>query len=203
MDCDVAELLIYDHRLLDADRIQVEGYLRTKWFGLSSTNRSQLFDPGDTPVNVSGATAAILTGTAFFVTASCNLIAIRFYKDSTDPNTTHTVNLWDTGSHAKLAEQTSSSEPVSGWVEVAVTPVSLTTNKAYYVTTLFPSGYYSYTIGYFGSASMVRGPITGYQDGTVPGGATANNGIYTFNSSPAYPDSGYNANYWSDPVVDI
>jgi hypothetical protein len=29
--CDVAELLFYDHKLLDADRAHVEAYLRTKW----------------------------------------------------------------------------------------------------------------------------------------------------------------------------
>jgi hypothetical protein len=36
MDCDVAELLIYDHKLPDADRISVEDYLRSKW-GVSPT----------------------------------------------------------------------------------------------------------------------------------------------------------------------
>jgi hypothetical protein len=33
-DCEVAELLIYSRKLLDAERVQVENYLRTKW-GLS------------------------------------------------------------------------------------------------------------------------------------------------------------------------
>lgn len=34
MDCDVAEFLIYNRQLADADRIKVESYLRAKW-GLS------------------------------------------------------------------------------------------------------------------------------------------------------------------------
>ena len=31
-DCEIAEVLFYDHKLTDAEREQVEGYLRTKWF---------------------------------------------------------------------------------------------------------------------------------------------------------------------------
>lgn len=31
MDCEVAELVIYDHKLTDAERIQVESYLSAKW----------------------------------------------------------------------------------------------------------------------------------------------------------------------------
>ena len=31
MDIEVAELLLYDHRLTDPERVSVEGYLRTKW----------------------------------------------------------------------------------------------------------------------------------------------------------------------------
>jgi hypothetical protein len=33
-DCEVAEVVLYDHKLTDADRVKVETYLRTKW-GLS------------------------------------------------------------------------------------------------------------------------------------------------------------------------
>jgi hypothetical protein len=35
-DCEVAELLIYNHPLPDADRIEVENYLRVKWLAVST-----------------------------------------------------------------------------------------------------------------------------------------------------------------------
>ena len=164
--------------------------------------RYSLFLPSEVPTGAGPLAGSLNAGIAFFVSVACNLIAIRFYKRSDDPDTSHTVNLWDVASHAKLAEAVSSSEPASGWVEVPLsTPVPLTANKAYYVTFFMPSGYYSYTDGYFGAA-VTRGPITGYQDGTVPGGLVANTGIYHFGSVPTYPDSGYPANYWADVVVD-
>jgi hypothetical protein len=45
LDIEVAELLLYDHRLSDAERISVEEYLRAKW-GLSTALFE--FDPDPT-----------------------------------------------------------------------------------------------------------------------------------------------------------
>jgi hypothetical protein len=161
----------------------------------------QLFLSSENPANYGTPAGSVNAGIAFFVTASCTLVAIRFYKNPGDTDTSHTVDLWDTASHAKLAEGVSSGEPASGWITVSVaTPFALTPNKAYYATAYYAAGYYNYTSGYF-STNVVRGPITGYQDGTVPGGATANSGVYSFTSGPSYPSSGFNANYWADPVV--
>jgi len=164
--------------------------------------RYSLFLPSEVPAGNGPLAGSLNAGIAFFVSVACNLLAMRFYKRSDDTDTSHTVNLWDVSGRTSLASQASSGEPASGWVEVPLTtPVPLTANKAYYVTFFMPGGFYSYTDGYFTSA-VTRGPITGYADGTVPGGIVNNTGIYHFGSVPTFPDSGYAANYWADVVVD-
>ena len=169
---------------------------------LAPTTRYSLFLPSETPAHTGTPAGSLNAGIAFFLTKSCNLLAMRFYKAVGDPDTSHNVDLWDVASHANLASAASSGEPASGWVEVPLsTSVPLAPNKAYYVTFFMPSGFYSYTDGYF-STAVSRGPITGYQEGTVPGGIVNNTGIYHFGSVPTYPDSGYPANYWCDIVVD-
>jgi hypothetical protein len=164
--------------------------------------RSQLFLASEVPASSGSPAGAVTAGTALFVTKSCNCIGFRMYKRSGDPDTSHTANLWDVAAGTSLAQVASVNEPASGWIEVFLTtPVALTANKAYYVTAFFPSGYYNFTNAYFGSA-LVRGPITGYADGTVPGGPTANTGVYNFASVPTFPNSGFAANYWGDIIVD-
>jgi Domain of unknown function (DUF4082) len=163
--------------------------------------RSQLFLTSETPASTGSPSGALDAGIALYVTKACNCIGLRFYKASGDPDTSHTVNLWDVTGATSLASQTSVNEPASGWIDVFfTTSVALTANKAYYVTAFYPSGHYSYTNNYFSSA-VTRGPITGYQDGTAPG-SLASTGVYNFSATPAFPNNSYTANYWCDIIVD-
>jgi Domain of unknown function (DUF4082) len=163
--------------------------------------RSQLFLTSETPAGTGSPSGPLDAGIALYVTKACNCIGLRFWKRSGDPDTSHTVNLWDEAAGTSLGTASSVNEPASGFIDVFFSsPVALTAQKAYYVTAFFPSGYYNYTNNYFASA-VSRGPITGYADGTVPGSLT-DTGVYNFASVPTFPNTSFAANYWCDIIVD-
>jgi Domain of unknown function (DUF4082) len=176
-------------------------FLYSMYATFNVATRSQLFLTSETPAGNGPLSGSLDAGIALYVTKACNCIGLRFYKRSDDTDTSHTVNLWDVSGGTSLGSAASIHEPASGWIDVFFnTPVALTANKAYYVTFFMPGGFYSYTNGYFSSA-VTRGPITGYADGTTPGGLPQT-GVYNFSSTPAFPNSSYAANYWCDIIVD-
>ena len=163
--------------------------------------RSSLFLSSEVPAGLGSPSGSLDAGIALYVTKACNCIGLRFYKRSDDTDTSHTVNLWDVAAGTSLGSASSVHEPASGFIDVFLaSPVALTPNKAYYVTFFMPGGFYSYTNGYFSSA-VSRGPITGYADGTTPGGLP-NTGVYDFASVPTFPTNSFAANYWCDIIVD-
>lgn len=161
----------------------------------------QFFAPSDVPATFGNA-GAITLATAFFTTAACSAIAIRIYKNPSDTDTSHTVTIWDMRTRAKLREVVNSGALVAGWNEIAITPTALVSAHEYYVTSYGPTGYYTFTSGYF-TANKVSGPITAYQDGTVPGAYadTTGNGCYKTGAGPLFPVSSGSGNYWVDVVV--
>jgi hypothetical protein len=74
---------------------------------------------------------------SFVPSVNGQVTALKFYKPSTtlgdpitDTNTTHSVSLW-TASGTRLAQATSSAEPVGGWITIPITPVALTAGDSY------------------------------------------------------------------------
>jgi hypothetical protein len=73
----------------------------------------------------------------------------------------------------------------------------VTAGTTYVASYLAPHGGYSVDAAAFANAGVTNGPLTAPQSSAVSGG----NGLYGYSSSPAFPNSSYNAtNYWVDVV---
>lgn len=165
--------------------------------------RYTLFHPSDTPTNFAGGNP-VNTGTAFYVTQACEVVAIRFYKNANDPASVRKLGLWDTVTGTLLGQIVVSAESPSGWQELPLSsPVTLQPNHPYTVSMFSSAGGYSYNSSYF-LTSVPNGFIVGYNDGDVPSPINVANGVYIYASDLAFPTQG-NArtggyNYWVDPV---
>jgi hypothetical protein len=124
------------------------------------------------------------------------IAGIRFYKGSGNTGT-HTGALW-TASGTLLGKVTFTSESASGWQEADFSsPIAVTAGTTYVASYFAPNGDYSVDPAYFANSGVTNGPLTAPQSSTVSPG----NGVYSYGSSPAFPNSTYNAgNYWVDVV---
>ncbi|MBV9444627.1 MAG: DUF4082 domain-containing protein [Streptosporangiaceae bacterium] len=142
-------------------------------------------DPG--PVNL---------GVQFTASSNGWITGIRFYKGSGNTGT-HVGSLW-TSSGTLMGQVTFTNESASGWQEADFsTPIAVTAGTTYVASYYAPHGGYAYDSAAFASAGVTSGPLTALQSSA----ASPGNGVYTYASSPAFPDSTYNAtNYWVDVV---
>jgi hypothetical protein len=139
-------------------------------------------------------TVGIVVGTRFRTSVDGFVTALRYYKGIGNTGT-HIGQLW-TSSGTLLAQATYVNESGSGWQVVTLpTPVAITAGVSYIVTYYSSDGYYSTTGGFFNS-SVVNGPLTAPADAVG-----ANNGVYSYSFSPAFPTETYQAeNYFVDVI---
>jgi Domain of unknown function (DUF4082) len=135
-------------------------------------------------------------GVQFTPAAGGWITGIRFYKGPGNTGT-HTGELW-TASGTLLGTVTFTGESASGWQEADFSsPIAVSAGRTYVASYFAPNGGYSYDPAYFASAGVTNGPLTAPQSSAVSGG----NGVYSYASSPSFPDATYNANnYWVDTV---
>jgi methionine-rich copper-binding protein CopC len=155
------------------------------WPGSAQPSVASASDPG--PVNL---------GVQFTASANGWITGIRFYKGSANTGT-HVGSLW-TSSGTLLGQVTFTNESASGWQEADfATPIAVTAGTTYVASYYAPHGGYSYDSAAFANAGVTNGPLTALQSSA----ASPGNGVYVYGSSPAFPNSTYNAtNYWVDVV---
>ncbi|MEA5502812.1 DUF4082 domain-containing protein [Halotia wernerae UHCC 0503] len=138
---------------------------------------------------------AIEVGVKFRSDVNGSITGIRFYK-STINTGTHVATLWS-NSGTQLARVTFSNETASGWQQVNfTTPVAITANTIYIASYHTNVGHYSVDEGYFTNAGVDNPPLH-----ALSNGASGGNGVYNYNSNPAFPNSTYqSSNYWVDVV---
>ena len=155
------------------------------WPNTAQPSVASANDPG--PVNL---------GVQFTPVVSGWISGIRFYKGAGNAGT-HVGSLW-TASGTLLGQVTFNNESASGWQEADFSsPIPVTAGTTYVASYFAPNGGYSVNSAYFASAGVTNGPLTAPQSLAVSGG----NGVYTYGSSPAFPNNTYNAtNYWVDAV---
>jgi hypothetical protein len=161
----------------------------------SGSTTASLFNPSDTPANVTANDAnAVNLGVKFQASTNGTVTGIRFYKGPQNTGT-HIGALWSTAGKL-LASGTFVGETASGWQQVNFsTAVSITANTTYIASYHTNKGEYSYDANYFAN-SHTNGPLIAPSSSSSGG-----NGVYRYGTSNAFPNQTYNANnYWVDVV---
>jgi len=143
--------------------------------------------PGADPQNGTGLPLEV--GMRFRSNADGYIISLKYYKIAGTTGV-HTGNLWANGGSTPLVSATFINETLSGWQTVTLpTPYPITANTLYVVSYFSPSGQYpSSSLNYF-TSDVVNGPLTA---------PAANNGLYIYNATSAYPSASTLTNYWVD-----
>jgi hypothetical protein len=161
------------------------------------TTAQSLFFPSTTPGTVTvNDPSAVELGVKFQASTNGNITGIRFYKGSQNTGT-HVGDLWS-ASGTLLATATFTNETASGWQQVNFSnPVAITAGTTYIASYHTNTGEYSDDGNYFATAYS-NGNLT-----ALASGSSGGDGVYTYSSSPAFPNNSYNAsNYWVDVVFD-
>ncbi len=146
-----------------------------------------------TPATIdSGDSSSVNIGVKFSSELAGNVVGIRFYKAGTNTGT-HVGSLWS-ASGKLLASATFTSETATGWQQVNFsTPVSIAANTTYVASYLAPKGHYSISASAFSPVGTNNPPLQALAN------SVSVNGVYTYNSTTAFPVSSFNAtNYWVD-----
>jgi hypothetical protein len=157
----------------------------------SVTPEDTIFDFA-TPLTIdSGDTAGVTLGVKFVASVSGSVTGIRFFKAPSNVGT-HVGALWDSTGKL-LASATFTNETASGWQYVLFSqPVPVTAGVTYVASYFAPNGRYSVNSSGLSSA-FSNPPLQAVAAGTSP------NGVFTYGSSSAFPNSSYNSsNYWVD-----
>lgn len=147
----------------------------------------------------SGDGSSVEVGTKFRTSTAGKITGVRFYQ-STANTGSHVASLW-TATGQLLASTPASTAVVSspGWQTLNFTnPPMIKANTTYVVSYHAPVGHYAADAGYFTSKGAGQPPIQALKSGT-----DGSNGVYSYGSSPLFPNNSYNdTNYWVDPVFD-
>ena len=160
------------------------------------TPKHSIFDFGTPAMVDSGDGAGVNLGVKFTSDVAGTVAGIRFYKSALNTGT-HVGSLW-TQNGTLLAQATFSAETPSGWQRVAFsTPVTVTAGTTYVASYHAPSGHYSITSAQFGTSGVDNPPLH------APSNALTPNGLYSYGSATAFPQSSFNgSNYWVDVLFD-
>ncbi len=135
-----------------------------------------LFFSGQTPANL-GAAGTVELGLKFQITKDGAITGFRFFKAMGESPIKHQMRLWDDKGSAILAVETANESP-SGWQAVALKePLSVKAGAIYILS-------YTAADKYVGTAHTFAQPI-------VCAGATAIEGLYTFDKLGRLPDKSY------------
>ena len=153
-----------------------------------------LWPASATPSTFSTSGGAAELGVKFHSDVAGYIQGIRFFKNSSDTGT-DTGQLW-TESGTLLGQVVFTGETGSGWQQMKFSsPIPISANTTYIAAYHTTSGYFSYNLNYFTSAGVDNAPLHAPANGVDP------NGVYVYSSTPAFPQSTYNAtNYWVDVV---
>jgi hypothetical protein len=134
-------------------------------------------------------TNSVNLGVKFTASTNGYITGIRFYKGPKNTGT-HVASLW-TSTGTLLDQATYTVESAAGWQQVNfATPIAVTAGTTYVASYFAPDGEYADTSEGLSSA-VTNSPLT----------ALASGGVYSYGTSPAFPDSTYQAsNYWVDVV---
>ncbi|MCW2283343.1 hypothetical protein M2323_001243 [Rhodoblastus acidophilus] len=155
-----------------------------------ATATQSLFSSSATPAIITeNDSSAVELGVRFMAAANGLISGIRFYKGPSNIGA-HVADLWSS-SGALLASATFTNETASGWQQVNfASPIAITAGTTY-TASYHTSGYYSANSNYF-TSNVVSGDLTA---------PAANNGVYAYGASSAFPTNTYQAsNYWVDVV---
>jgi hypothetical protein len=142
-----------------------------------------IWSTSDTPAG-EGYSSPVTLGLQWQASEAGYVSGITFYKE--DGESTHTVDLWDSSGDL-LASATSSSETASGWQSVVFSsPVAVSADTTYVASYTMASG------GDYASSSF-SGPVT-----NGPLTALATNSFYASGSTPTFPQSQYDVNFFVD-----
>ncbi len=151
-----------------------------------------LFDFATPEIVDAGDHSSTEVGVKFSSEVSGSVTGIRFYKAAANTGT-HIGSLWSS-TGTLLASATFTNETASGWQQVTFSEaVPITAATTYVASYLAPNGHYSANSAAFSSAGLSHPPLEALANGTSA------NGVYEYTTSPAFPNSSYNAaNYWVD-----
>jgi hypothetical protein len=155
------------------------------------TPEDTIFDFSTPTTPDSGDSSQVEVGAKFTASSAGQITGIRFYKSAANTGT-HIGTLWTAGG-TQLAQATFANETTSGWQTVLFSsPVSITAGTTYVAGYLDPGGHYSVTEQGLSSA-FSNPPLKALAN------STSTNGVYTYATSPTFPNSTFNAeNYWVD-----
>jgi hypothetical protein len=139
-----------------------------------------------------GPAGALTVGVAFKTTVPGDIISLRF-RSPNDYAQTYRCSIWSAAG-VKL-ETIDVATSRQGWVNAYLAgPIVILANTVYIASVFFPGGYCQMTPNGYDTAhvnDVIQGIANG--DGGQP------NGIYSFNSSEAFPATQANgANFWVD-----
>ncbi|WDR02952.1 DUF4082 domain-containing protein [Devosia algicola] len=157
----------------------------------ASVSTSSLFNPADTPSELSSTDPGqVNLGVKFVASAGGSITGIKYFKSAND-NGTHTGSLWSS-TGTLLASATFANETASGWQELTFSnPVPIAAGTTY-VASYHSNGNYALTPNYF-TTDKVSGLLT------APAAA---NGVFAYGSTNIFPAESFNAtNYWVDVVM--
>jgi Domain of unknown function (DUF4082)/Bacterial Ig-like domain/Bacterial Ig domain len=160
------------------------------------TSSVSIWNNSATPsVTTENDSSAVNLGVKFRSSRDGKITAIRFYKGSQNIGT-HIGILW-TSTGNELARATFTNETNSGWQEARfTTSVPINADTVYVASYHAPVGRYSQDVNYFANSGVSNPPLYALRDGE-----SGSNGVYTYSSTPAFPDSTYeSSNYWVDVV---
>jgi hypothetical protein len=122
---------------------------------------------------------------------------VRFQKGTSMNGGTHVGHLW-TNTGTLLGTATFTSETATGWQQANFSPaIAITANTTYVVSYYVPTGHYSSSTGFFGTAGVDNPPLHALKDGV-----DGLNGVYVYGAS-AFPTNSFQSEYdWVDVVFD-
>jgi len=130
----------------------------------------------------------------FRSTVSGYITGVSFFKTPGNSGT-HIGELYNSAG-TRLAQAVFANESIRGWQTVQfTTPIPIAANTTYIAAYFSPLEFYTATNFYFVNPA-VNSPLTALADGF-----DGPNGVYNYNSSPIFPNTGGNqANYWIDVI---
>lgn len=152
---------------------------------------SYLFSSAAVPANLAADDyGPVELGVKFTPAVDGTVAGVRYYQGPGNTGT-HVGSLWS-ATGLLLARATFAPSSTVGWQSVVFdAPVGVTAGTTYVVSYFAPDGHYSFD-GAFFTTTWTNGQLS------APAGS---NGVYAYNSAPAFPTSSYNsANYWVDPL---
>ncbi|HEV7750722.1 MAG TPA: DUF4082 domain-containing protein [Baekduia sp.] len=172
----------------------------TNAVGSTASAASDPATPGRTVLDLTtpgtadaGDTSSVELGVKFKSDVDGQVTGVRFFKSAANTGT-HVGTLWTAGG-TQIARATFTGESDSGWQSVDFgQPVAVTAGTTYVVSYNAPKGHYSAT-GQGFAAPIDNAPLH-----SIANGVSAN-GVYRYTSTPAFPNSDFNATNYSVDVL--